>query len=157
MRAHAHARCACCPDTAHSTPGTWPAREFRTVGPAPRVPRTPAGPGHPRGGIPRPGGAPGGPCWPGALDIENATHKPLYNPNFEHHVLKKNGVHTPIFMIVFVHTTNKDPNSSSTTLIANSFQFFGASQRRPQMHSAVVLRHLGRQSKVSPSTTYRFS
>ena len=53
------------------------AREFRTAGPAPRAPRAPAGPGHPRGGIPRPGGAPGGPCWPGALDIENAPHKPL--------------------------------------------------------------------------------
>ena len=63
--------------TANSTPGSGPAREFRTVGPTPRVPRIPAGPGHPRGGIPRPGGVPGGPCWPGALDIENAPHRPL--------------------------------------------------------------------------------
>ena len=64
--------CACSAPTAHSTPGSGTAREFRTAGPAPRAPRTPAGPGHPRGGIPWPGGVPGGPCWPGALDIENA-------------------------------------------------------------------------------------
>ena len=51
-----------------------------------------------------------------------------YNPNFEHHVLKINGVHTPIFMILIVNTIDKDLKSSSTPSLADAFQFFGAPQ-----------------------------
>ena len=51
-----------------------------------------------------------------------------YNPNFEHHVLKINGVHTPIFTIGLVNTINKDLKSSSTPSLADAFQFFGAPQ-----------------------------
>ena len=51
-----------------------------------------------------------------------------YNPNFEHHVLKINGVHTPIFMILIVNTIDKELKSSSTPSLADAFQFFGAPQ-----------------------------
>ena len=51
-----------------------------------------------------------------------------YNPNFEHRVLKKNGVHTPIFMIGLVNAINKDLKSSSTPSLADAFHFFGAPQ-----------------------------
>ena len=51
-----------------------------------------------------------------------------YSPNFEHHVLKNNGVHTPIFMIALLNTINKDLNSGSTPSLADAFHFFGAPQ-----------------------------
>ena len=51
-----------------------------------------------------------------------------YNPNFEHHVLKINGVHTPIFLIGLVNTITKDLKTSSTRSLADAFHFFGAPQ-----------------------------
>ena len=51
-----------------------------------------------------------------------------YDPNFEHYVLKKNGVYTPTFMIVLVDTIDKYLNSSPTPSLADAFHFFGAPQ-----------------------------
>ena len=56
------------------------------------------------------------------------TSPQAYNPDFEHHVLKINGVHTPIFMSGLVNTIDKDLKSSSTTSLAHAFQFFRAPQ-----------------------------
>ena len=43
-------------------------------------------------------------------------------------VLKKNDIDTPIFMIGSTDTIDEDLNSSSPPLLANYFEFFGASR-----------------------------
>ena len=48
-------------------------------------------------------------------------------PYFEQLFLKKLGVYTPNFIIFSIDTPIKDLNSSSTSLLADAFEFFGAS------------------------------
>ena len=48
-------------------------------------------------------------------------------PYLEQLFLKKLGLYTPIFIILSIHTPIKDLNSSTTRLLANAFEFFGAS------------------------------
>ena len=73
------------------------------------------------------GGFLAAPAGPGH-SISKMPRTSPYNPNFEHHVLKINGVHTPIFLIGVVNTITKDLKSSSTRPLADAFQFFGAPQ-----------------------------